>query len=63
MLKMKCLVCHSDNTEWIETIMTNEDEGDEVYSCKDCRGVTEYGIRVKVRFYTGHNNTFPYEKS
>jgi DNA-directed RNA polymerase subunit RPC12/RpoP len=59
---MKCLVCHSDNAEWVETIMENEDEGYEAYACKDCRSRTEYGIRVKVRFYTGHNNIFTFEE-
>ena len=60
--RMKCLVCGSDETEWLETIMENDTEGYETYACTACRSQTEYGIGIEKLVYTGNDNVFPYEK-
>lgn len=59
---MKCLVCQSEDTTYIETIMTNEGIGHEVYTCTDCKSSSEYGIIVQRFIYTGKNNVYPFEE-
>ena len=59
---MKCLVCNSEMTEWVETIMDNETEGYEAYVCESCRSRTEYRIKIVKYVYTGDNDVCPYEQ-
>jgi len=61
-MQMKCLVCGSDETEWILTVMNNEDEGFEEYACKTCKSHIEYGFTIVTRSYTGRNDVYPYEE-
>jgi len=56
---MKCLICHSDDIELIDTIV-EESKGYEEYACKNCRGHSEYGIKI-TKVYTGENDVFPFE--
>jgi len=58
---MKCLVCHSDEIEWLETIMLDPEEGYESYTCRNCRSKFELGIKVTRLIYTGRDNVFPFE--
>lgn len=58
---MTCLVCGSDDLQWVFTHMHNEDEGYEEYSCRDCKSHIEFGIKIVKRQYTGKNDVAPYE--
>jgi uncharacterized protein YecE (DUF72 family) len=59
---MKCLVCGSWDVSWVQTVMHNEDEGYEEYSCGECRSRSEYGIKIIKREYTGKDDVCPYEQ-
>lgn len=59
---MKCLICSSEETEWLETVMEDYEEGYEVYACKTCRGQFHIGIKIVELGYTGINNVYPLEK-
>jgi len=58
---LKCLVCGSDETEWLETVLGYNDEGYEEYACEICKGRSEYGIKIVKIEYTGKNDVIPYE--
>jgi hypothetical protein len=59
---MKCLICSSDETEWLETIMLDQEEGYESYTCRNCRGKFDIGMKVTGLAYTSMDNVFPFEK-
>jgi len=58
----KCHICQSDNTQHIQTIMLNEDDGYETYTCINCNGQFDLGIKIKKLIYTGIDQIFPFEK-
>ena len=59
--QLKCLVCGSSDVCWVQTVMHNEDEGYEEYSCDACRSRSEYGFKVVKRQYTGKDDVIPFE--
>ena len=59
---MKCLVCGDWDVTWVQTVMHNEREGYEEYSCNCCKGRSEYGVRFLECQYTGKNDVCPYEQ-
>lgn len=58
---MRCLICGDSDVYWVQTVMHNEDEGYEEYSCNCCKGRSEYGFRIKEREYTGKDDVIPFE--
>ena len=59
---MKCPVCSSDETTWLELVIETENlEGYEEYGCKECKSRFELGIKIGDLVYTGKNDVFPYE--
>lgn len=60
---MRCLICGDADVSWLTTEMANEDEGYESYTCNICHGISQYGIKIKSREYTGKNDVFPLEQS
>jgi len=61
-VKMKCPACQSDDTEWVETILVDQQEGCEEYACIDCKSHFELGIKIVRFIYTHKDNVFPPEK-
>jgi hypothetical protein len=48
---------------WRKTVLEDDREGYEEYTCSDCRTYIELGIRIKEVEYTGNDNVYPYEES
>jgi len=42
--------------------MLNEDDGYETYTCINCNGQFDLGIKIKKLIYTGIDQIFPFEK-
>jgi len=59
---MKCLVCGSDDTEWVGNKMDNETEGYEIYSCKACWSRSSYGFEILQLVYTSQTEVDPFEE-